>query len=129
MDGGVKPSRLYASEIFDECFPFYLSIGMTAEEYWHGDPSLPRAFRKAYKLKQEQINHDAWLHGLYVYDAVASVVSCFSKNTSSHHQYATEPYSFSATKTEEEKKIEAEAQAEVWMKTWAKATQKMFKDK
>lgn len=133
MDDGLTEPRPQEqktnSQIFDECFPFYLSIGMSSAEYWSGDPSLPRYFRKAFEMRQKRENEQAWLNGLYVYDAMMSALSHLSQNKSSHKNYATKPYSSTAEeakKEHEDKVIEAQAQAEVWMKTWAAATQKMF---
>lgn len=128
MDEGVSPSprklQRY-SEIFEECLPFYLSIGMSSEEYWKGDALLPKAYRKAYRMKQEQMNYEAWLHGLYVYDAVTSAMTHLSDKKSNHKNYAEKPYDFTPRK-EEEVVEEAQAQAEVWLKSWVSATQKMF---
>lgn len=127
---GVKPQRPRKySEIFDEQFSFYLSIGMSSEEYWDGDVFLPKYYRKAYKMRQESINQEAWLHGLYVYDAVVSALSHLSPKKSSHKEFAEKPYSFNKQKSEEEAVTEAQARAEVWMKNWASATQKMFSKK
>lgn len=103
-----------------------MSIGMTYEEYWNGDSSLPIYYREAYKIKQESANHEAWLHGLYVYDAVTSALTLLNSKESSRKSYTSKPFSFSKETIEEEKKVEAEAQAEVWMKSWVSATQKMF---
>lgn len=126
----VAPRKLRkSSEIFDECFPFYLSIGMSSAEYWDGDPSLPRYFRKAFEMRQKRENEQAWLNGLYVYDAMMSALTHLSPNKSSHKNYAAKPYSATAKEAEkehEDKVAEAQAQAEVWMKSWAAATQKMF---
>ena len=131
MDEGVKPQtpRKY-SQIFEDCFPFYLSIGMSSAEYWDGDNMLPKYYRQAEKMRQEQTNHNAWLHGLYVYDAVTSAMTHLSSKKSDHKSYAEKPYSFTPQTEEitEEKRIEAEAQAEVWLKSWVSATQKMFKE-
>lgn len=130
-DSAPRKIRKY-SEIFDECCPFYLSIGMTLSEYWDGDNDLPRYARKAFEMRQKRENQQAWLNGLYTYDALISALSHLSPNKSSHKDYATKPYSFSAQESEQEKAnkvAEAQAQAEVWMKSWASATQKMFKDK
>lgn len=128
MDEGItNRSRKSYSQIFDECFPFYLSIGMSSAEYWDGDNSLPRYFRKAFEMRQENVNHEAWLYGLYVYDAVTSAMSRLSKNKSDHKCYADKPYDFTPKK--EENVEEAQAQAEVWLKSWVSATQKMFKNK
>ena len=120
------------SEIFEELCPFYLSIGMSYAEYWSGPNDAPKHYRKAFKLRQENANHEAWLHGLYVYDAVTSAMSHLSKEKSSHKNYAEKPYSFTPKEIEKdnkEKVEEAQAQAEVWMKSWVSATQKMFKEK
>lgn len=126
-----RPRKLRKySETFDECFPFYLSIGMSSAEYWDGDADLPRYFRKAFQMRQERVNTEAWLQGLYFYDATMSAMTHLSSNKNSHKNYATKPYAFTPEqneKAEEEKVIEAQAQAEVWMKSWASATQKHFK--
>ena len=127
-DAGPPKIRKY-SEIFDECFPFYLSIGMTPAEYWDGDASLPRAFRKACEMRQKRENQQAWINGLYTYDALMSALSHLSPNKSSHKNYAVKPYSFDAKESEqdrENKVAEAQAQAEVWMRSWVSATQKQF---
>lgn len=105
---------------------------MSPAEYWDGDNDLPKYYRKAYMMKQEQKNHDAWLHGLYVYDAVISAMTHLNPNKSSHKNYTAKPYSFTREDIEREKEqkvAEAEAQAEVWMKSWVSATQGMFKSK
>jgi hypothetical protein len=104
---------------------------MSSDEYWKGDAFLPQAYRKAYRMKQEQTNHDAWLQGLYFYDAVISALTHLNPKQSSHKSYAVKPYAFTpeeVKKDTEDRKVEAEAQAEVWMKSWVSATQKMFKD-
>lgn len=127
-DASPRRQRKF-SEIFDEQFPFYLSIGMSSAEYWEGDPSLPRYFRKAFKMRQERENEQAWLHGLYVYDATISALTHLSKDKKDHKSYALKPYSFDPEEQAEEQEAqveEAQAQAEVWMKSWAAATQKQF---
>lgn len=118
------------SKAFDELCPFYLSIGMSSAEYWEGDPSLPRYFREAFKMRQDRENERAWLYGLYVYDAVISAMTHLNSNKNSHKAYASKPYAFGSEDVEQEKQekvVEAQAQAEVWLKSWASATQKQFK--
>ena len=132
LSDAVPQKRKSNSEIFDECFPFYLSIGMTSAEYWDGDALLPRYFRKAFKMRQERENERAWLNGLYVYDAMISSLTHLDKNKNNHKNYASKPYSFTKEENEQEQKAkveEAQAQAELWMKSWASATQKMFNKK
>lgn len=125
MDGDdLKPRKTY-SEIFEEFCPFYMSIGMSYEEYWDGDSDIPKYCLKAFKMRQENANHEAWLHGLYVYDALVSAMSHMSDKQSNHKTYAEKPYDFKPRK-EEENVVEAQARAEVWLKSWVAATQKMF---
>ena len=106
------------AEIFDEMFPFYLSIGMSPAEYWDGDNSLPRYYREADRLKQERKNQFAWLQGLYVYNAFGAVVSqMFPEKGSSGRTYIDKPIDFSKKDVEpadqnEDKEAEL---AEVWM--------------
>ena len=37
-------------------------MGMSYEQFWDGHPHLAVAYRKAYKLKREIENEQAWLH-------------------------------------------------------------------
>lgn len=61
-------------KLFDDLLPYYISIGMTPDEYWNGDPSLVRAYREAEKRRLRQKNYELWLQGRYVYDAVMRLI-------------------------------------------------------
>ena len=81
---------------------------MTYDQFWRGDPGLVVAYRKAYKIKQEWQNHEAWLQGMYFYEAlcdVSPVLHAFAKSGTKPIPYASEPYSFGdeRRKREEEK--------------------------
>lgn len=54
------------TEQFYQQLPFYLSIGMTPEQYWDEDCTLVVAYRQAYELKRKERNNDLWLQGLYI---------------------------------------------------------------
>lgn len=58
------------AEYFDEAFPHYLAMGMTNEQFWEQDCQLVIPFRKAYQIRQEQQNQQAWLQGLYIWKAL-----------------------------------------------------------
>lgn len=117
------------SEIFDECFPFYLAIGMSYAEYWEGDSSLTRYFRKAYKIKQEQDNNNAWLQGLYFYDAISTALHNamrgMGKSKPPAKDYTKQPYDlFKKEKTEAEKAKEVDIEqqkAAAWMESLVKS--------
>jgi hypothetical protein len=111
--------------IFEESFPFYLAIGMSSAEYWEGDPSLARYYRKAYKIKQEEINNNAWLQGLYIYDAVSTAMhNALRGKNSKAREYTKQPYNFEKKeKSELEKAKEIETEQEkalAWMENFVR---------
>lgn len=50
-------------------------MGMPSTEYWDGDPWLVKAYREAYKIKQDEQNTLAWLQGMYNYIGVATALN------------------------------------------------------
>lgn len=117
------------ADIFEEACPFYLAIGMSSAEYWSGDPSLVRYFRKAYKIKQEEINNNAWLQGLYVYDAISTALhNALRGKNSKAREYAKQPYNFeNKEKSEFEKAKEVEIEQEkalAWMENFVRINNK-----
>ena len=121
------PSKTY-TQIFEECFPFYLAIGMSYAEYWESDPKLTQYYRKAYQIKQEEINNTAWLQGMYIYDAVSTALHNalrgMGKNKPPAKDYAKQPYEFkNKVKTEEEKAREVaieQEKAAAWMENFVR---------
>ena len=119
------------TQIFEECFPFYLAIGMSYAEYWDGDPMLARYYRKAYHIKQEEINNNAWLQGMYIYDAVSTALynslRGMGKNKPPAKDYAKQPYEFkNKVKTEAEKAKEVQIEQEkaaAWMENFVRINQ------
>jgi hypothetical protein len=117
------------TEIFEESFPFYLAIGMSFAEYWSGDSTLVRYYRKAYLIKQDEINNSAWLQGLYIYDAVSTALHNalrgMGKVKPPPREYAKQPYVFNnKEKTEAEKAREVEVEqrkAAAWMERLVKS--------
>ena len=84
-----------ASELFHKAFPYYLSIGMTADEYWNQDSSLVIAYREAQKMREQRENFFAWLHGRYVYDALclaSPIFHDFAKAGTKARPYVEKPY-------------------------------------
>ena len=116
------------TQIFEECFPFYLAIGMSYAEYWDGDPILAQYYRKAYRIKQDEINNNAWLQGMYIYDAVSTALynalRGFGKNKPPAKDYAKQPYELkNKVKTEEEKAREVaieQEKAAAWMENFVR---------
>ena len=109
-EGGERnvrsPFRTY-TEQFYEVFPYYLSIGMTAEQFWDGDCTLPKYYRQADELRIERMNQELWLQGLYVYEAicdVAPILQAMAKKGTKARPYTEQPYAI----TEKQRRREAE---------------------
>ena len=69
-----------------------MAMGMSYEQFWDGHPYLVVAYRKAYKLKREIENEQAWLQGLYVFDAFAvCLANVFAKRGAKKQAYLERP--------------------------------------
>lgn len=82
---------------------------MSPEEFWHGDPFLAVAYRKAEKLRWESKNWQLWLQGAYVADALNVVLgNAFGKKGSTKLKYPKEPYKLAEPEEDEDPKVTAE---------------------
>ena len=91
-------------------FPYYLSIGMSYEQFWDGEPRLAVAYRKAEELRRRRMNEELWLNGVYTAEALASTVgNMFSKRK---HQYPSEPKPITKIEVEERRERERRAKVE-----------------
>ena len=119
------------TEIFEESFPTYLAIGMSYAEYWEGDSKLAQYYRKAYSIKQEEINNNAWLQGMYIYDAISTALHNalrgLGRNNPPAKDYAKKPYELkNKVKTEAEKAKEVQLEQEkaaAWMENFVRINQ------
>lgn len=85
------------AQAIDEAFPHYLAMGMSPEQYWEQDCTLVIAYRRAYRIKQEEQNRMAWLQGLYFYEAlcdVSPVLHAFAKSGTRVRPYSDKPIDF-----------------------------------
>lgn len=107
-DRGDIPISLY--DTFQKQEPYYIALGMTHEEYWHGDNDLKRVMREAKRIRDKRQNEILWLQGKYVYDAFCAVMPFFSKH-GKIEPYIKEPYDiFPPTAEEKEAKEKAIAE-------------------
>lgn len=98
-------------EMFERVFPYYLSIGMTAAEYWDGEPSLVRGFRRADEIRRQRTEETMWRLGLYFYHAICDAspaINALSKS-SKPLPYMNEPFPTSEREAAERKKRDADA--------------------
>lgn len=96
---GDEPAPFLHSKLYEEAFPYYLSIGMTVAQYWDDDVNLTKYYREAQILREEQINKQLWLQGMYIYEAVCAaspIFNAFAKKGTKPHPYAKKPYDLGA---------------------------------
>ena len=89
-------------------------MGMSFEQYWDEPPFLAVVYREAFRLKRELDNEQAWLAGLYVYDAFAvSLANVFAKRGAKKQQYFEKPIDIFPLTEREKKRREAEERAKM----------------
>ena len=122
------------TEKFYEMFPYYLSIGMTYEQYWEGDCDLVKYYRQAEEIRNEKRNQELWLQGMYVYEAICDVspiLHAFAKKGSKPHPYPTKPYAISekqVRKEQEEKERARFEKGKRYMESIMLSNNKRFKE-
>jgi hypothetical protein len=107
-DVTTAPLKTY-TEKFEELFPYYLSIGMTEEQYWDRDYDLVKHYRKAEELRANKRNQEMWLQGAYVYEAmlrVSPILHAFAKKGSKPSPYLEEPYAITEKQAETKRESE-----------------------
>lgn len=113
-------------------FPYYLAIGMTAEQFWDMDSTLVISYRKAFEIKQDLENQQAWLQGMYIYDAlccVAPVLHAFAKKGTKPTPFRKEPYPLSVKQDKRKQEIieaKSDAKAKAFMEMFAMSNNKKF---
>lgn len=76
---------------------------MTYDEYWYGDPLMVRAFYKAEKIRQERMDAEAWLNGIYFKRAIeSSIGNAFRAKHSDAIEYPDGPLLTEAKRREQE---------------------------
>lgn len=89
-------------------------MGMTYEQYWEQSPYLAVAYRKAWKLRKQSENEQAWLQGLYNFDALAVVLAnVFAKRGAKKETYIEKPIDIYPLTEREKKRRQAEENAKM----------------
>lgn len=111
---------------------------MSYEEFWNGDVWAAKAYRKAYEIRKERANFDAWLQGLYIYEAICDaspILRAFSK-ARKPAPYPKEPYvintELSKRRKAEQEKDAQKQQGDIFvanMNAWAESFNKRFLEK
>jgi hypothetical protein len=88
---------------------------MTPEQYWDGDPTLAKYYRKSDELRRERRNQELWLQGMYIYEAlcdVAPVLNAFAKKGTKPNPYSEHPYALTNREREEAQKLREKRERE-----------------
>lgn len=136
-----KVEHFFLTDEFNKCCPFFISIGMTYEQFWEGDPTMTKYYLKAYQEKEkreaEKQKWIMWEQGLYVYEAicdVAPVLRAFSKSTKPL-PYPKEPWNLDKSKEQQDKELEEKKKEltmyrqQIFFTNWANATKQHFQNK
>lgn len=93
-----------------------MSIGMSYDEFWNGDVSMVKAYRKANELRDKRRNQELWLQGMYFYEALCDASPLFrfsmKKGIVRPEPYVKEPYPITATEQREREERDARKKEE-----------------
>ena len=114
MDGDVTASLLSNddeqgeeqsfSAMLDKLCAYYMALGVSAEAFWNGDPTLLKYYVEKHRIAVEQQNERLWLQGAYFYEAISVALSqAFDKHSTA--KYPEKPYRLTPM-SDEEKQIE-----------------------
>lgn len=123
LDSHSKP--LTFGEYADELCSYYMALGVPEKEYWHGDPTHLKYYVKKHEIENENKNYEAWLQGLYIYDAIGIALhNAFRKKGEKAEKYRDRPIRITPlTEAEKQKNAEVERQKIIanltsWGKAW-----------
>ena len=107
-DSGTPKNQMSYREMFEKCFPLYLTYGMTYEQYWDDDPNLAKAYREAHFLRLKRKNEELWLQGIYMTHALQSTVgNMFIKKGAKPIEYPKEPLAITEKEVKERQERDA----------------------
>lgn len=103
---------------------------MTVEQFWDGDCTLVKAFRKADKYRLERQNTLLWLQGQYIYEALldaSPILRAFAKKGAKPVPYRSEPYPITREAVEDKEEQDAKKvfdKGKDYLKAFMKQTKK-----
>lgn len=137
LEGSERNSSLpfiTYTERFYEQFPYYLSIGMSPEQFWDGDPELAKHYRRADEIKLERQNQTLWLQGMYFYEAICDaspILQSFAKKGTKPHPYVEKPYPLTNKQRKQDvvnKEKEVSEKGKKFMEAFMKLNNSKFKE-
>ncbi len=110
MDGSELESSTPKTleEHLDALCEYYMSIGVSYDEFWYGDYCRLKYYEARYLAQRKIQNEQAWMQGAYIFHAVSVALgNAFRKKGSKPENYLEKPIEFFG-KTAQEEKAEAE---------------------
>ena len=127
------------TKIFERECPYYMSYGMSYEEFWYDDCFKVYFYREMYKIKLKNEDRNMWKQGMYIYEAlcdVSPVLHAFSKKGTKPLPYRDKPMyeeienqKLLSEHEKEEQKKKDQMIARIFFTNWARATKKQFENK
>ena len=131
MDGDKGLTFQSYSEVFEQLCPYYMSIGMSYDEFWDGDVFRVKAYRKAHELRDKRRNQELWLQGMYFYEALCDASPLFrftmKKGSIKPEPYVKEPYPITEADVREREMREARKKEERLKAEFAAFAERMRK--
>lgn len=131
MDGNKGLTLQRYTEVFEQLCPYYMSIGMSYDEFWNGDVLAVKAYRKANELRDKRMNENLWLQGRYFYDALCAASPLYrftmKKGIVKPEPYIKEPYPITESEIREQEKREARLREERLKAAFATFVERMQK--
>ena len=106
-------SEEWVADWLEELCPYYMFLGVSCDEFWHGDYTKLKYYVQAYELKREAKSQEMWLQGLYNFDAFSIALSNLHFDGKRHkvNRYRESPIRLlPLTKAEKREKAEQERQ-------------------
>ena len=63
------------SEVFENLCPYFMSIGMSYDEYWFQNCDRVIAYKRAYDYKRKAENERLWVNGMYSFKAIVVAIN------------------------------------------------------
>jgi len=133
-----KVESISLTQLFERECPYYMSYGMSFNEYWYESPYLAKFYREAYKLRLRHEDTFMWNQGMYIYEAlcdVSPILHAFSKKGTKPLQYRNKPMLETSTdlqtekekaKAKEIKQKNEQLKARIFFENWARRTAEHF---
>lgn len=132
--GTGRPSPvLRYGEKFEELCGYYMSLGMTYQEFWDGDAEMAKYYREAQEIRQERRNTQLWLQAAYIYEALLDASPVFNPLSKKNKPipFRSEPIPITSTgsrQQEERRKQQRMENGKEAMRTMMAAINARFKE-